>query len=687
MANQAFDRTILNPRERPLADDIDQAESQLDRALRESLRLMTSDLAAGTAFLGTSFQVLWAGTGFSVVLQPGVGFQQNTVDVPSAINGVAGLDDLEQSKPLVLSTVQAITIDNAAALATGTGFPLTIDATNNAFGFKPTGLLFTNTISITQGTYATGADLVTAIVAAGSAFLSSGSFSGGRVSLVFAASGTVSWDSWLGLGGAPHSSLLGSIIGFTGNIAVGVGSTITGALTGLGPGQSRIDIIEARYNRRVTNPSSRDVLDANPASPTFLTFIPSTVNKTLSFDLFSLTGRVVSPANSTQPIGYKVGVASTTPAAPAVSPGYTIIAFIRVNAGDTAVVPSQITDTRLIIDFANRRAPNLFTAGVKVTGGGASPPATADVPGIVATGASTDVSPNGGNGVIAFGTGIHSAVEAHASVPTPTTGGVGVHAFSTPDALGTFRRGSIKLEAQGAPVAPGTGDMWVDSADASLHAQTNGIVGQGLPGSSGNGVTGIGGTPNGFGLSGTGTGDAGAGGVGRAGTGAGAHGGIFIASFAVGGPGKGAIQLAPQTAPSAPDDGDVWIETTGDLKFKGAGTVKTVGPVFAAAHVNANGTVTNQNGATTLPTPSHVTNSGAYVFTIVGVSSTSLIHASIVEAPTETPLVFAWATVIFPITPANQFTVFTSFAVQGAGGALTGSGTTDLPFTLTIEKL
>ena len=40
MANEAFDREIINPRERPLSSDINKVASYADLALRETLRLL-----------------------------------------------------------------------------------------------------------------------------------------------------------------------------------------------------------------------------------------------------------------------------------------------------------------------------------------------------------------------------------------------------------------------------------------------------------------------------------------------------------------------------------------------------------------------------------------------------------------------------------------------------------------------
>ena len=66
MANQAFEREILNPRERPLSSDINTAQSQLDRSMRETLQRLfqkrvsaSSDASAAPVrgFIGDGLKV------------------------------------------------------------------------------------------------------------------------------------------------------------------------------------------------------------------------------------------------------------------------------------------------------------------------------------------------------------------------------------------------------------------------------------------------------------------------------------------------------------------------------------------------------------------------------------------------------------------------------------------------------
>lgn len=112
MANNPWDRLIINARERPLSSDINAAQSQLDRSLRElAARLFTarvsgtSDLSANppSGFLGDSLKVRPpVAPGLSVRVAPGVGFHHLPGDVPAAVGGVVGLDDLSAYKPLPL---------------------------------------------------------------------------------------------------------------------------------------------------------------------------------------------------------------------------------------------------------------------------------------------------------------------------------------------------------------------------------------------------------------------------------------------------------------------------------------------------------------------------------------------------------------------------------------------------------
>lgn len=115
MANFPFDRTITRPLERPISADLDQGLSQTDRAIRDTLRRMFQ--IAGTpqsGFLDTSFLVAQnSPTGMSVLITPGVGFQDATGDLPTGIDGVTGVDDLSPYKPLPLNATMTIAIDAA----------------------------------------------------------------------------------------------------------------------------------------------------------------------------------------------------------------------------------------------------------------------------------------------------------------------------------------------------------------------------------------------------------------------------------------------------------------------------------------------------------------------------------------------------------------------------------------------
>jgi hypothetical protein len=119
MANQDFDTAVVNPLERPASEDIDRAQSQLNRTLRD---ILTQMLAYGSGtpadgFLATAFKAV-TGTGMTVNLTEGVGFQYDAGvgGAPVSIGGVAGLDDLSRYKPLLLSAAVAVPV----AAVTGT---------------------------------------------------------------------------------------------------------------------------------------------------------------------------------------------------------------------------------------------------------------------------------------------------------------------------------------------------------------------------------------------------------------------------------------------------------------------------------------------------------------------------------------------------------------------------------------
>lgn len=116
-----------------------------------------------------------------------------------------------------------------------------------------------------------------------------------------------------------------------------------------GVGLSRIDIIEVRHGRRVTDGDSRDLLDTGTGK-----FAPQAVNKTLTFDVSGQQGSVVTPASSTAVISYKQGTAAAVPVAPPTTSGYVKICEILVNNGDATIPQNRIKDSR----------PLLFPSGV-----------------------------------------------------------------------------------------------------------------------------------------------------------------------------------------------------------------------------------------------------------------------------------------------------------------------------------
>jgi hypothetical protein len=246
----AFDREVINPRERPASSDINALQSLRDQTLREVLRYQhmlhnpaPADAGAGnpqSGFYGDGLRVSAYGGGSLTVLIPaGLGMIYDAGSVLASIGGVARVDDLSPYYPAFLSAPMLVALD-----------------------------------------------------------------------------------------AAPSS------------------------------GQERYDIIEVTLDRRLENADSRDVLNTSTG-----VFEPTSVLKTLAYDLLGRSGRVVSPALSTTGIGYKVGTPAAVGAAvvPATTAGYTRIAILYVDS--TGVVSQKcITDTRKLLgrfgctDFAFRAA-------------------------------------------------------------------------------------------------------------------------------------------------------------------------------------------------------------------------------------------------------------------------------------------------------------------------------------------
>jgi hypothetical protein len=108
---------------------------------------------------------------------------------------------------------------------------------------------------------------------------------------------------------------------------------------------NRIDIIEIKADYDLTDVQSRDVFDTATE-----TFVGTSVNKLFTWLLNSSDVSTVSaPSSSTGAIGYKVGVAASSPSAPSVTSGYIKIAEIRVNNGTVAVTNLMVADVRRIL--------------------------------------------------------------------------------------------------------------------------------------------------------------------------------------------------------------------------------------------------------------------------------------------------------------------------------------------------
>jgi hypothetical protein len=121
MANQPFDTTIINPLERPKSSDINAAQSEIHRDLRDYLfrAYAMSDGAdvvtatAQTGFVGRGFVVEpTSPASMDLTIAQGIGFQA-TNDTTSAVGGVVGLNDLSYYKPLLLSGSHVVTVPTA----------------------------------------------------------------------------------------------------------------------------------------------------------------------------------------------------------------------------------------------------------------------------------------------------------------------------------------------------------------------------------------------------------------------------------------------------------------------------------------------------------------------------------------------------------------------------------------------
>lgn len=126
MANYPFNRTIINTRERPLSPDINRAESDADRALRDVLMHIHTPRGAispdgpgtpPTGFFGEAFKIRPASpASMNLLVKRGIGFLYN-VATQADINGIGGLNDLSLWKPAVLNAdINPVTLPAAPSL-------------------------------------------------------------------------------------------------------------------------------------------------------------------------------------------------------------------------------------------------------------------------------------------------------------------------------------------------------------------------------------------------------------------------------------------------------------------------------------------------------------------------------------------------------------------------------------------
>ena len=243
MAQQAYERRLLHALEKPLVDDINSAQTELDRTIRTALRELYAARAnfdGRTAicdgFTGDSFTVVadLAGDPNTINILAGSGFQDAPTDISMDIDGALEADDVERYKPLFLAATQSMPIAAAP-----------------------------------------------------------------------------------------------------------------------GAGMERYDIIEVRHNRDITDPTAVSLLNTITGN-----YAAGLANKTITWDLYGLTGTVASPAASTTPISVKQGIPQAigtglAAGEPTTTVGYIKIATVR-REGMLPVTNQDIIDWR----------PMLFSSGL-----------------------------------------------------------------------------------------------------------------------------------------------------------------------------------------------------------------------------------------------------------------------------------------------------------------------------------
>lgn len=126
MGNNAWDRTIISPRERPLSSDVNAGWSQSDRTLREMLRAQFAGRSNGSTpfassgstprsgFLADGFMVGPSSpAAMTVNVLAGYGFLDNLSDTAVDIGGALNLNDLSSYKPMFLGQTESLSVPAA----------------------------------------------------------------------------------------------------------------------------------------------------------------------------------------------------------------------------------------------------------------------------------------------------------------------------------------------------------------------------------------------------------------------------------------------------------------------------------------------------------------------------------------------------------------------------------------------
>jgi len=238
MAGNAWDRAIINTRERPVSSDINTAQSQLDRTVREALSRLFSSRVSGSSdlagnppsgFLGDSFKVRPpVASGLSLRVAAGLGFQYLPGDVPAAVGGVPGLDDLSAYKPLPLLAEATISGIPAGPNVGQDRYDIVEVRMNRVVG-NP---LSRDTLNTLTGVFTSG--LV-------------------NKTLAFPLDGNV------GVVTSPANST--AAISYKVGTAAGVGSAVVPATT---PGYQRIAIIFSKNGNMLTGITRANIIDTRP---------------------------------------------------------------------------------------------------------------------------------------------------------------------------------------------------------------------------------------------------------------------------------------------------------------------------------------------------------------------------------------------------------------------------------------